>query len=220
MGCYNSDVRGNIPVFNRKDNSSFNSNKMNSSESKVRKDKINCSESKVRKDKINENNELTNNLNKYKLKKFRQLMYEKHLELRENHGCSRSDFEIEEQLNEMAQEYIKKLIDEVNEANDIIFNNYTYENDVLGENIYISDELLKPDEICDKWYSEIKNYKYNDNKKFQKNTSHFTQIVWKSTKKVGFGYESINKRIYVVALYYPAGNIFFQFDNNVPPKIK
>ena len=150
MGCYNSDVRGNIPVFNRKDNSSFNSNKMNSSESKVRKDKINCSESKVRKDKINENNELTNNLNKYKLKKFRQLMYEKHLELRENHGCSRSDFEIEEQLNEMAQKYIKKLIDEVNEANDIIFNNYTYENDVLGENIYISDELLKPDEICDK----------------------------------------------------------------------
>ena len=220
MGCYNSDVRGNIPVFNRKDNSSFNSNKMNSSESKVRKDKINCSESKVRKDKINENNELTNNLNKYKLKKFRQLMYEKHLELRENHGCSRSDFEIEEQLNEMAQKYIKKLIDEVNEANDIIFNNYTYENDVLGENIYISDELLKPDEICDKWYSEIKYYKYNDNKKFQKNTSHFTQIVWKSTKKVGFCYKINNKRIYVVALYYPAGNIFSQFDNNVLPKIK
>ena len=43
----------------------------------------------------------------------------------------------------MAQEYIKKLIDEVNEANDIIFNNYTYENDVLGENIYISDELYR-----------------------------------------------------------------------------
>ena len=202
MGCSYSEVGGDIPYFNLKDNSSFNS------------------KSKVRKNKINENNEPTNNSNKYELKKFRQLMYEKHLELRENHGCSRSDFEIEEQLNEMAQKYIKKLIDEENEAIDIIFNNYTYNNDVLGENIYISDELLKPDEICDKWYSEIKNYKYNDNKKFQKNTSHFTQIVWKSTKKVGFCYKINNKRIYVVALYYPAGNIFSQFDNNVLPKIK
>ena len=150
MGCSGSEVGGDIPNFNLKDNSSFNSNKMNSYESKVRKKKKNCSESKVRKNKTNKNNEPTNNSNKYEFKKFRQLMYEKHLELRENHGCSRSDFEIEEQLNEMAQKYIKKLIDEVNEANDIIFNNYTYENDVLGENIYISDELLKPDEICDK----------------------------------------------------------------------
>ena len=76
MGCSYSEVGGDIPYFNLKDNSSFNSNKMNSSESKVRKYKINCSKSKVRKNKINENNEPTNNSNKYELKKFRQLMYE------------------------------------------------------------------------------------------------------------------------------------------------
>ena len=58
MGCSYSEVGGDIPYFNLKDNSSFNS------------------KSKVRKNKINENNEPTNNSNKYELKKFRQLMYE------------------------------------------------------------------------------------------------------------------------------------------------
>jgi hypothetical protein len=45
---------------------------------------------------------------------------------------------------------------------------------------------------------------------------NFSQIVWKNSKKVGFGYAlSEQGYFYAVAMYWPSGNIKNQFTANV-----
>lgn len=68
------------------------------------------------------------------------------------------------------------------------------------------------------WYDEVKNYNYSK-PTFSGNTGHFTQLVWKGTKSVGFGMASKGATTVVVANYYPPGNYIGQFAQNVfPPK--
>ena len=64
------------------------------------------------------------------------------------------------------------------------------------------------------WYREIKDYDYSGN--FSVETGHFTQLVWRSTKEVGFG-KTIDKngKSFVVANYFPCGNTPGTFDFNV-----
>jgi hypothetical protein len=49
-------------------------------------------------------------------------------------------------------------------------------------------------------------------------TGHFTQVVWKSTSKLGIGIALSNegKKAVVVAQYGPPGNYTGQFPENVP----
>jgi hypothetical protein len=80
------------------------------------------------------------------------------------------------------------------------------------------------------WYDEIRLYPYPGGFKGQgtdplfPKIGHFTQMVWKGTKYVGYGYAQNPKckndqGMYVVAHYYPIGNIIGDFVNNVtPPK--
>ena len=65
-------------------------------------------------------------------------------------------------------------------------------------------------------YKEKKNYSFDG--KFTANTGHFTQIVWKSTTRVGFGYAVTETgQFYSVFNYYPAGNYKNEFHLNVFP---
>lgn len=51
-------------------------------------------------------------------------------------------------------------------------------------------------------------------------TGHFTQVVWKNSKEIGVGKAfSRDNRVYVVALYYPAGNYVGRenYEKNVQP---
>ena len=155
-----------------------------------------------------------NKNNKFKEKEnYKKIMYEMHLKFRKLHGCS-NKLDLDEFLNKLAQEYAKEL---TNSPKYLYYNNYTYKGEALGENIEISKGKIESDKLCNKWYKECENYKYNN--KFQKETVHFTQMVWNNTKKVGFGFEMKDNIYYVVALYYPAGNIFNEFNNNVLKKI-
>ena len=65
------------------------------------------------------------------------------------------------------------------------------------------------------WYNEIKDYNFNS-PGFNMDTGHFTQVVWKSTTKVGFGYAANANSCYVCARYNPAGNMMNAFQDNVP----
>ncbi len=64
------------------------------------------------------------------------------------------------------------------------------------------------------WYDEVKDYDYNK-PGFSSQTGHFTQVVWKKSQKLGFGYAKVNGYTVGVALYSPPGNYQGQFKENV-----
>ena len=66
-------------------------------------------------------------------------------------------------------------------------------------------------------YDERKLYNFRT-PGYSESTGHFTQIVWKGSKKVGIGLaKSKNGMYYGVASYYPPGNLQGTFEENVLP---
>ena len=63
-------------------------------------------------------------------------------------------------------------------------------------------------------YNEIKDYDYNRGG-YQSGTGHFTQIIWKTTTKVGVGIAKRGNIVVVVARYTPQGNFMGRFGENV-----
>ncbi|QEU60422.1 Pry3 [Kluyveromyces lactis] len=70
----------------------------------------------------------------------------------------------------------------------------------------------------DGWYDEIKDYSYS-NPVYSPGTGHFTQVVWKSTTKVGCGIKQCGDvwGQYIICSYDPAGNMEGEFGSNVEP---
>lgn len=90
-----------------------------------------------------------------------------------------------------------------------------------GENLAAG--YPSPAQSITAWYEESKQYSYSD-PKFTYNTGHFTQLVWKSTQKIGCAWISCNGQhgtpgAYLVCEYSPAGNITNPgyFAENVTP---
>ena len=133
----------------------------------------------------------------------------KHNELRKKHNSP--ELKLNDKLNEMAQQYAKQLLENENGKNFVV---KTFENGICGENILLSKNKT-PEEMCDKWYKEANSFDFSSFK-YQKDSGHFTQMIWKETKQVGFGFEYEGDGNFCgVALYYPAGNIFGKFEKNV-----
>lgn len=66
------------------------------------------------------------------------------------------------------------------------------------------------------WYDEGKTYNYGSSSTYD----HFTQVVWKSTTKLGCAYKdcrSNNWGLYIICSYDPAGNVIGQSAANVLP---
>lgn len=66
------------------------------------------------------------------------------------------------------------------------------------------------------WYDEIKFFDFNK-PDFSYATGHFTQVVWKNSKKLGVGiaYNKDYNTAVVVAQYTSAGNVIGAFPQNV-----
>ncbi|GCC25056.1 hypothetical protein chiPu_0003461 [Chiloscyllium punctatum] len=74
-------------------------------------------------------------------------------------------------------------------------------------------------EVSERWYSEMKNYNFNC-PGFSSGTGHFTAMIWKGSRKLGVGKASASDgSTFVVARYFPAGNITNRgyFEENVLP---
>ncbi|XP_063682578.1 uncharacterized protein LOC134817371 [Bolinopsis microptera] len=64
------------------------------------------------------------------------------------------------------------------------------------------------------WYDEIKDYDYY-HPEFSGKTGHFTQVVWRSSTKVGCGIAIKGKSTWVCCNYSPPGNFIGQYGANV-----
>ena len=153
---------------------------------------------------------------KAKIKKFIEDALQKHNELRKEHGSG--PLILSEDLNKIAQEYSEYLakIDEMKHSKN------TYKGDDLGENLFCcSGTEIQGEYMTMSWYNEINDYDFN-NPGFKSGTGHFTQLIWKDTEQVGFGFSySKSGKYYGVANYYPAGNINTkeEFSKNVLKKL-
>ena len=74
-------------------------------------------------------------------------------------------------------------------------------------------------------YNEINNYDFVSGTSKGGVIGHFTQMVWKSSTKVGYGVAEApspkygGKIVFVVAKYQPAGNMGGAYTQNVNPLI-
>ncbi|CAF2092696.1 unnamed protein product [Rotaria magnacalcarata] len=148
------------------------------------------------------------------LKTFRQEALASHNSYRAQH-CAPA-LVLDDDINQSAQTYaeklatIGKLVHSTNRVG-------------LGENLYSVGSSaplrnLNGTHSAQAWYNEVKSYNFGS-PKFSSNTGHFTQVVWKNTKKFGIGYALTKDRstAYVVAQYSPPGNYLSQFADNVSP---
>ena len=114
------------------------------------------------------------------------------------------------ELCKISQDYFEKLL----QNNAIHFRFGKFKGNDMGENIFICQGSEATGEMeTNECYNESKNHNFK--KDFQKDTGHFTQIIWKNTKEVGFGVANRGKTYYVVANYYPPGNFLGQYHKNV-----
>merc|ERR1712156_34295 len=130
------------------------------------------------------------------------------------------------ELCEQAQEWADKLID--------LYDNLKSEGKSshcprserygAGENIARSSIRISPTIVeeairaSNSWYSEIDHYDYN-NPDHQSGTGHFTQVVWRESKELGFGiaHRESDGKLFVVARYQPTGNYAGRYEENVTP---
>ena len=115
----------------------------------------------------------------------------------------------DENLARGAQAYAEKL----HRAGEFL----GYSNTEFGENIIWNtnkEECYETSWASDQWYKkEIDRVDWND-LKLAKGTYHLTQMIWKSSTKLGMGI----KGKFVVARYKEVGNVEGCFDANVFPK--
>ena len=95
-------------------------------------------------------------------------------------------------------------------------------NKTYGENLayfqgYDSDVMALTKKSIDLWYDEIKLYDFN-NPGYSSATGHFTALIWKASKEMGFGYayNETTKVVDVAQNILPPGNISGQYEENVP----
>ena len=119
---------------------------------------------------------------------------------------------LNKELCKIAEDYAKKL---ANEIGHLEHSENCYDDDILGENLFYCGGMEPTGASVSKnWYGENKNHNFNGD--WKKGTGHFTQMVWKETKEVGFGkYKNKKGQTFVVANYYPAGNVMGFFKYNV-----
>jgi len=75
----------------------------------------------------------------------------------------------------------------------------------LGENISWFADGGTEDEAVPGWYEEKKDYNFQTGQSYGM-TGHFTQLVWKGSKRLGVGIAKRGREVWVVANYSPPGN--------------
>lgn len=130
-----------------------------------------------------------------------------HNRLRNRYGTV-GDLELDKELSKKAQAHADSLA-----ARQCKLENSTDE--TVGENLYYlesEDGKYTAQHIVEYW---LKRSNFDSHTR-PKTTNHFTQIVWKASKKIGVGVaRAANGAVYVAAFYFPRGNVVNYLDENV-----
>lgn len=143
---------------------------------------------------------------------FARGMLRAHNEFRRKHGVP--ELTLDNVLNGVAQSWAVQL-----GKSDSFGHNPSTK---YGENIYCmwsSDRNASPNprDVCKAWYDEIRDYSFGNESRGRATTGHFTQVVWKSSKKLGVGLAKTRTgKVVVVCNYEPSGNVAGQYVANVP----
>ena len=118
---------------------------------------------------------------------------------------------LNKEICKIAEDYAKKLAYEIGYLK---HSENCYNDDILGENLFFCEGMDATGiAVTKNWYGENKKHNYTDD--WKNGTGHFTQMVWKETKEVGFGKCKNKGKTFVVANYFPAGNVLGFFKYNV-----
>jgi uncharacterized protein YkwD len=86
-----------------------------------------------------------------------------------------------------------------------------------GENLAAgTSSIMDPASVVGLWYGEVKGYSFR-RPGFSMKAGHFTQVVWRDTKRVGCGRASCDGIDLWVCQYDPPGNVEDQYRENVLP---
>jgi len=151
---------------------------------------------------------------------YQELQLQKHNFYRAKHGSP--PMSLDAQLMDGAEKWAKTIasrgsMDHSSEAQDR----------GIGENLWYGCGLASSwqDKATDMWYAAVLNPGYNFHAKDQITKSDginfFTQVIWKDSINLGIGEAKTKKGdmdcIYVVARYYPGGNVPGEYQENVLP---
>ncbi len=166
----------------------------------------------------NRNNNNSNNFDDQNssefLSKIREESLNLHNEKRKIHAVS--PLVQDSELDKIAQKYAEKLA----ATESFNHSHAKFKGDNMGENLFMQKgRKMNGNLAVQNWYDEISDYNFNNPRLSSGVVGHFTQVVWKGSKKLGTGCaKSRNGSYYVVSNYYPAGNWSGKEKNNVFPK--
>ncbi|XP_071485373.1 Golgi-associated plant pathogenesis-related protein 1-like [Diadema antillarum] len=150
--------------------------------------------------------------------KFRRDAVKAHNKYRAMHGAPA--LKLDNRLNKYAQDWADKCAKKAQLAHRT---DHKY-----GENIhYAYDstgiENITGEKASKAFYDEISRYNFSGGGGFSSGTGHFTQLVWKKSRRMGIGV-AVNPKnrnqVFSVFNYEPAGNVQGQYKENVLPKKK
>ena len=148
---------------------------------------------------------------------YQTIALNKHNQVRKQHQNTEK-LELDADLCKSAKNYAEAL------AKRNMIKVLSGKNDV-GENMISYRTSSQTDEeivtkAIDKWYTQGQHYSYNTGR--TKNATaigSFTQMMWKNSKKLGVGVAKSGDQTFVVAHYFPAGNVLGSYTTNVSDKI-
>uniref|UniRef100_A0A3Q0KKN2 Venom allergen-like (VAL) 6 protein n=1 Tax=Schistosoma mansoni TaxID=6183 RepID=A0A3Q0KKN2_SCHMA len=132
--------------------------------------------------------------------RFNDQAIREHNRLRSLHGCP--ELQLDEDLMISAQKWAENLA----AAEKLYHSNYNDYGENLAFKMSASPCQITGEEVSQTWYSEIDYHDFTQS--YHPNSRHFTQMIWKSTTRAGFGlaFSQDQTKAYVVGRYLPVGN--------------
>ena len=119
-------------------------------------------------------------------------------------------------------EFCKDTLEGCINQGTLVHTREAYDGELVGQNLEVSSYPPDADDILSGWYYAEEKY-HNYTTGFP--PSHFTQVVWKGSKKIGCAYKKglwkgFPDAYYVCCNYWPTGNVVNYMKENVDKPIE